>query len=319
MLILLGACGQTAPVPQEKLTITYSGSNAQFALLWEAKETGLFQKEGLDADLVQTRGGSEAMQALVAGSAQFSMAGASTLIEARGAGAGMLLVATAVPKMTSQIAVRQGIESPRDLRGKKLGIVSRGGTTDIEARWFLQSNGLKPDSDVTMVPLGGGAQLAAGLSSGVIDAAAISFLPGSAIRAVNGKILADLSQVGPTYEGQNIGTTRALVKSRPELVRRFMRAYVAAIHTFKMQKQLTIDTLRAHKVSDDPEELEQLYTKYAENIFPRAPYVSEEGLQTAMAGVPGAKAASLQPSDLIDNRFVKELDDTGYIAKLYGA
>ncbi len=315
LLCLLCSCGSTTapaatPAAPSKISITYSGNNTQFGLLWLAKETGLFQKEGLDAELVQTRGGSEAMQALVGGSAQFAMAGASTVVEAKAAGSDLSLVATAVPKMTSQIVVRQGIDAAADLKGKKLGIVSRGGTTDIEARWFLLNSGLKPDVDVAMVPLGGGAQLAGGLTSGVIDAAAISFIPGAAIRSINGKILADLMEVGPVYEGQNISTS----KTPPDVERKFMRAYVEAIHTFKTQKQLTIDTLKAHKVSDDPEELEQLYTKFAEKVFPRAPYVSAEGLQTAMAGV---NAGSLKPADMIDNRFVKELDDSGFIAKLY--
>jgi hypothetical protein len=53
-------------------------------------------------------------------------------------------------------------------------------------------------------------------------------------------------------------------------------------------------------------------------MFPRVPYVTEEQIKSSLALSENPKAAGADPKDFFDNRFIKELEDSGFIKELYG-
>lgn len=104
------------------------------------------------------------------------------------------------------------------------------------------------------------------------------------------------------------------------MVRRFTKAFVAGIHYARTQREFTLKVLKKYTRSEDPEVANANYDYFVERVIPRIPYVSEKGLQAVLdfARNQNAQAANTKVHDLMDNRFIKELDDGGFIKSLYG-
>ena len=97
-------------------------------------------------------------------------------------------------------------------------------------------------------------------------------------------------------------------------------ALVDAIHYFKTERDGTIAVIGRFLQQDDPEVLEELYRETAGVALPEKPYPTVTGMANSLAQVARTNeaAARLSPADLVDDRFVRELDTSGYIDALYG-
>ena len=114
-----------------------------------------------------------------------------------------------------------------------------------------------------------------------------------------------------------IYTTGKTIKEQPDLVRRYVRAYVEAIHYFKTRKEETMQIMRKYSRVEDRGVLEHTQSWFTENM-PDYPYPPMEGYQVVaqeMASIQ-PKAAGLNVKELVDARFVKELEDAGFVANL---
>jgi LysM repeat protein len=134
-------------------------------------------------------------------------------------------------------------------------------------------------------------------------------------------MLADLQMLGLEYQYTAMATTRDLIKSRPDLVRSVVKASVEAIHYLKTHRKEAIDILRKYMKTDDTEALAETYEAIALNLVPERPYPTLRGIQVILQELapkdPKAKAA--RPEQFVDMSFVKELDASGFIDRLYKA
>jgi ABC-type nitrate/sulfonate/bicarbonate transport system substrate-binding protein len=131
-------------------------------------------------------------------------------------------------------------------------------------------------------------------------------------------VLLDLISLKIPFPQRGIYTTGKYIKEQPDTVRRYVRAYVEAIHFFKTRKEETIQILRKYSRVEDRGVLEHTQTWFTQNM-PEYPYPPVEGYQTVLQEMASSnpKAAALNPKDLVDARFVKELEDSGFVAGLY--
>ena len=102
-------------------------------------------------------------------------------------------------------------------------------------------------------------------------------------------------------------------------MRGVVAALVDAIHYFKTDRAGTIAVIGRFLQQDDPEVLESC-TESAGAALPEKPYPTVAGMANSLAQVARTNeaAARLSPADLVDDRFVRELDAAGYIDALYG-
>jgi LysM repeat protein len=132
-------------------------------------------------------------------------------------------------------------------------------------------------------------------------------------------MLADLQMLGLEYQHTSMATSRALLKSKPELARDFMRAYVEGIHFAKTNRKETMDILGKYLRTDDREVLEETYESIVQTLVPEKPYPTLKGIQIILRefGLKDAAARSARPEQFVDTTILKELDSSGFIDKLY--
>ena len=130
----------------------------------------------------------------------------------------------------------------------------------------------------------------------------------------------NLVSVRLPYQGVGVATTRAFIRDNPDVVRRYVRSQVEAVHRIKTDRETGIKVLAKYLALQDKEILERSYDDAStEDKLPQKQYPSLEGIKKILEPLaetdPKAKAA--KPEDFVDMRFVKELDDSGFIEELY--
>src|SRR4030095_1498095 len=135
----------------QKLRVAYAAITAAFAIPWVAKEAGIFQRHGLDVELVYIASGSRAVQTLVGGSVDVAAFGGPAGIDAQLAGADTVYVGIPVNRVIAFTAAGPQIQRVEELRGKMIGVTRIGTVTDFFTRLYLRQNGLVPDRDVMIL------------------------------------------------------------------------------------------------------------------------------------------------------------------------
>lgn len=121
------------------------------------------------------------------------------------------------------------------------------------------------------------------------------------------------------YTLHGIGTRKSYIRDRRDTVLRFMRAYVEAIHAFKTRKELALATLKKYARMSDISLMNETYDDYAQRLIPTVPYPSAAGIQTIIDHLAKTRseAKGLKPGDFIDTSILKEIEDSGFVKKLY--
>ena len=301
----------------ERLHVGYSIYSGMTAPLWATKEAGLFEKNGLNVQLVYLRGGTEAAQALVTGDIPFAMMGGGAVISSNLAGSGSVILAGIENAILFKLVTSREIDSPEKLRGKKLGVASLGGSTYLATLRAVQHFGMKP-SDVTILAMGGGPTRLAAVQSGAIQGAV--FLPPETLIAkkLGLNFLLDLGSLGVDFQNAVIAAGRSVVEKKPETARRFVKALVEGIHAYKTDRYFGLRLLRKYLKTDDQEIIEETYDFYGDKVSAK-PYPTVKGMQAVLSdlAVRNPKAKDAQPSQLVNLSFLKQLDESGYIDRLY--
>ena len=183
---------------------------------------------------------------------------------------------------------------------------------------MLAKLGLNPDTDVTMLQIGGDPTRLAALLAGTIDASV--FNPPLYKRAVEGgmRVLANIEDMGFPVQASALVTTDRFAKKNYDLTRRAVRSIIESIHVIKTNPELTKRSIRKYLRFKDERDTDEAY-QIMRDILPRKPYPSVEGVKAVLdelcPKLPAAKTA--QPRDFMDIRFIEELDRSGYIDRLY--
>jgi NitT/TauT family transport system substrate-binding protein len=134
--------------PLVKVVVGYGSTDDGVAILGFAKETKLFEKRGLDVELVGMGTGSVSLRALIAKDLEISSLSGSGLVQAALQGADTVLIAALINGFVFKVFSAPEISSPAQLKGKKLGVSRYGATSDFAVRLALKKWGLNPDRDV---------------------------------------------------------------------------------------------------------------------------------------------------------------------------
>ena len=151
--LLLAFAVTIAAAQNRPIQTAYSAISAGIGSLWLTQEQGIFKKHGLDSNLIYIRGGTTAVQALLAGEIQFGHLSPAPMLAAWAQGADFVWVGTTTHQMVFTLITDSTIIKGSDLKGKKIGITRIGSASDLALRAALENFGLGP-KDVTMISIG---------------------------------------------------------------------------------------------------------------------------------------------------------------------
>ncbi len=239
-ILYAGTKTSAAPV---RLTVAYSAITGAQALPWIGKETGIFEKYGFDAQLVYIPGSAAQISTLVSGDVQFSQATGPAVIYAQLAGADVVFLTGNMKTFTWNLMAVPEIKTMADLKGKVLGISRFGSATDFAARFALERFKLDPQKDVKIIQAGGMQEIVSGLLGKKIDAGLLSSPQHLTALDRGFHILLSLPDLNIPYQGNGLTTTRSFIARNENLVRDFVKSYLAAIQYYKTNAQGTMRIL----------------------------------------------------------------------------
>ena len=315
LMVLIGHPWASAQTPTRVMS-GYAATSGPHAVLWIAREAGLFEKNGLRTDVAYIRSGSTMAQTLVSGEIQMSQMGGPAILAAGVAGMDVTLVAVALN--TTPIVIMGTVSKIEDLKGKGVGITRFGSNTDISARFAIRKAGLQPEKDVALVQLEDYPGIMGGIASGRIAAGALADPFTDAAKKLGDKEIADIASMGLEFPFVGIAAKKSYVKDNADTVQRFVRAYTEAIAIYKNNRDMAMKVTSKYTGIKDPAILTSTVNFYAPKLA-RVPYPTVGGIRFVLdqVAVRDPRAKNFAPETFMDTRFVKQLEDSGFIKGLY--
>lgn len=222
-----------------------------------AQRQGYYQQEGFDLELIVVSSGIPAVQAVIAGDLDFATTGnVATLAAMRGMPIRNVMVSSTA---TDQVlVVRPEIRRVEDLKGKILGVAGIRSVSDVSIRLLLTKYGLTPDSDVTIVSLGGSGVRLTSLQGGKIDGTLLSAPHNKAAVKAGFRELFWMKDLRGVPSG-GLATSLRKIQNDPDFIVRAIRTTLKAIQFIKRNKEETLKLMAKELAIKDREISSMVY------------------------------------------------------------
>ena len=311
---LSGASAQT------RITIGVAAMSPRTIPLLIAQEQGLFAKQGLEARIVLIKGAPILVASLISGDLEIGYTGGTSVLGAAASGPYLKILSSISSKLTHTMLALPSLKTAEQLRGKRFGIQSMGGTTWMHTILGLEHVGLDVKRDnINILMIGDSVLIGQSLEAGRIDAAV---LDGGLARRLISKgfsVIVDLTPANIPMVNQAVVVPPEFVQKRPELAERILMVLVdsLAFTLAPMNKNIVLRTIMRRLQLEDAKVGEEGYQDLMTSIE-RKPFPSLDGLRNIrrLMATQNPKAANVKVEDLIDNRIIRKLDENGYMDKV---
>jgi NitT/TauT family transport system substrate-binding protein len=306
----------------DPLVVSYASVSGSRAPLWIAKEMGLFEKYGLDGRPIYVPAGYPSVSALISGDVQFIATGGSVVAAAAARGAQVVMVAT-LGSIAYKLMAHPSISTIEGLRGKIIGGLRPGTTTDFVLQRILLKVGLTPGKDVTILPTGLSRsderlllmfQGKIHATIGTVDNVAQLELKGLKVN-----VIADPLELGVPTPASDISSTRPFLTNQRNRAKAFLRAFCEAIWLGRNDKEVAFRVYRKYMRIDEPKLLDSMHRNYLLTSIPVKPYPMEDAIQADLEDLSSsiAELRGKKASDFMDTSLLKELENEGFFARLH--
>jgi ABC-type nitrate/sulfonate/bicarbonate transport system substrate-binding protein len=257
-----------------------AADNAFYALFGAAEQLGYYKDANLKVEITVYRGGAAAQEAMNAGAADvigYFGAGAALAIS-KGAKSAMVAALSERPAGWYILAdSKSGITSMKDLDGKKVGISSKGGVTDMFALWAADRAGVS----ITTVPIGSGALVPATKAGQV---SAIPCFPSLSLRLIASGEMRPLVDLGkdmvPTYPDVIVASEAAMTTQAAQL-RAFLAASFKALDRMQHDQTFGLSYLKIYTSETNDKINQQVYEQII-RTQPANGEIKPEGIQNSV-------------------------------------
>lgn len=301
-----------APVMAANVNVVWTSEVGSFAPLWVTKEAKLFEKYGNNVQLIFIQGASSAAAALSSGDAQVGMFSPQVVISTPALE--LIMFGRLGNTMDNRIFARKGITSLKQV--KRIAISRFGSNADFAARYLLQREGIRPDTDVALLQVGNQSNRIAAVETNNADAAMLTPPMTLHARKLGMNLLVDASKLNIPYSSlMFVARKPYLAKMRPEMIN-FTKAMIEGVHRYKADKEFSLKVLAKYMKLQDREVLEENFREYD---FPTRPYPAQEYFELPMQEVAkkDPKILKENPERYTDMSLVKEIEASGFIDKLH--
>ena len=301
----------------DKLTGLHSAQVMSQSMPWIAQEAGLFKKYDLDFRLVFIPSSPVATAATLNGDAEIGVTGAIGNVRAYVQGFTDLVFIGGIKNiLTHSLLGKPEIKRPEDLKGKKVGVGRFGGNTHYFTIQALKRFGMDAGKDIQTIQTGGGPETVAALLSGTVDAAGLVAPGDSAVAARGFRYVINGPELRIPYGAAQFVTLRSVIAKRGAVMGRFMRVMAESAKILYTDKNFVYKVLGKYLRITDTKVLDAAYQSEIPALERRLE-IHDAALQASLDEIaptdPRAKA--IKPQELIDRRYLVELDKSGVFDK----
>ena len=305
---------------QSKITVGVAAMSPRTIPLIIAQEQGLFAKQGIEARVVLIKGAPILVASLVSGELEVGYTGGTSVVGAAAQGSYLKILSSVSSKLTHTMLASPNLKNAEQLRGKRFGIQSMGGTTWMHTILGLEHVGLDVKRDnINILVIGDSVLIGQSLEAGRIDAAVLDGVLARRLINKGFSVIVDLTPANIPMVNQAIVVAPEFVQKRAELAERILMVLVdsLAFTLAPVNKGIVIKTIMRRLQISDPKVSEEGYQDLLTSIE-RKPFPSLDGLRNIrrLMATQNPKAANVKIEDLIDTRLIRKLDENGYIEKI---
>ena len=314
------ALAQSAKPQQLRLAV--STATPHNTPLWVAKDKKIFDKYGLDVQLIFVMGGALVTQMLAAGEIQIAANAPAALLGLVAGGEKIAMFIGISNTSPFTLISQPNIKAAADLKGKRLGTARFGGSSHVSALIALDYLKLDPKRDnVVLLQTGLDPERMAALEQKGLDAAMLQRLATKTMLAKGYTQLLNLNQAKIPYQNTVLASRRDYMASNAKSFESFTRAVVEGYaYVFnKENKQAVKEVIAKNLRLPNADAAEDFYLEAQEELD-RKPYPTLDGTRTVIKFVAeqNPKVAAIKAEDIIDLSWLKRLDDEGFFKKVYG-
>jgi NitT/TauT family transport system substrate-binding protein len=283
-----------------------------------ARGSSIYKYNLSDVQLVYIPGGPVIIQSMLAGEANLANMAPPAALAAWVRGADFAVVGSAVNRLLETVVTASHIKSPKDLKGKRVGIGRYGSLMDAAFREALRYYNLTPDKDVIVIQAGAEGLRLAALAAGALDGAMLSGAERIQAEKLGFHVLIDFSKLPLEFPNNGIIVRKDFARNNRETVKKFLKAWVEGIKIFKTDPELSLKVLGKYLRVKDQEVLAKSYEPYPP-VFDRIPFPKRDGFIFALERLTKElpEAAKMNADNFIDNSIIQELEKEGFIKDLY--
>ncbi|HEY3305992.1 MAG TPA: ABC transporter substrate-binding protein [Candidatus Binatia bacterium] len=306
-----------------KIVIAHAAMNARVAPLWVAQEHGFFAKNGVAANTIFIRQAPVLVAALSVGDVQIGYTGGTSVMAAVAGGADLKMIASLINRLGYDLVAAPSIKSAKDLRGKRFGVQSLGGTIWMAGILGLEHVGLDPARDnINFLAIGDQTVLTQALEAGRIDATVLDGVFSRRLKQKGFTIIAELQQTDIPFSGQGLIVKSAYLQEQRETLEGLLKGLLEGIafSVAPKNKSAVVGTIMKRLKLSDPAVAEEGYQDVMKSVD-RRPYPSIDGLRNIQrlmkTQTPAAQKVKVE--EMVDDRILRRLDQSGFIDKLFEA
>jgi NitT/TauT family transport system substrate-binding protein len=324
LTVLLGvlAAGSAVAQPRaQQLKLAVSTATPHNTPLWVARDKKIFEKYGLDVQMLFVMGGSLVAQMLAAGEIQVAANAPAALLSLIAGGTDIAMFLGISNTSPFSLISQPNIKTAAELKGKRLGTARFGGSSHISALIALDHLGLDLKRDrIILIQTGLDPERVAALEQKGLDAAMLQRLATKTMVAKGYTQILNLTQAKIPYQNTVLAARRDRMAANPALYENFIRAVVEgyAFVFDKDNKQQVKEILAKNLRLPNADAAEDFYQEALEELD-RKPYPTVEGTRTVIKYVAeqNPKVASVKAEKVVDASWLKKLEDEGFFARVY--
>ena len=311
--------GQAQEIKLGTLNLAYASATPRAAYLWIAKDHRLFEKYGLNVNLVSVRGSGTTMQTLLGSDVDLIYVTGAAAVTAAARGAPVVIIATS-GNNDYKILTQPAISSLQQLKGKIIGISNPAGSDYFALRRMLPKLGLIPGKDVSFLTTGIQSSIEKVLlvlegrihaTLGSADTVALYEMRGQKLN-----VLADAVENGVYVTSGDIAARRQFLKENPAKVKAFLKAMIEAMWIAKKNPSSFAAVLRKYLKLEDPKLVSIMHKNNALD-YPSKPFPSDEAIKQAIEDIATTSSdLKLSDKEFTDTSLLKEIDKEGFFAAI---
>lgn len=308
---------QAAPLTKVRAAFSaFAYANPPF---WIAKDLKLFQKYGLDVELVYVSG-AKPIQAMLGGSIDVSQVGGAAVVSAAAQGADVVILGTVFTRLVFALHAAPQIKEVGDLKGKTIATGSIGGNSYFAGLVLIRAFGWAPNRDVGLMAAGGSPEVLAAVQQRKFPAGIMAPPTTYLAERMGFRQIFDIASLDFPFPTISVVSTRKFIQANPEVIQNVLRATAEAIYLYKTQPEITLPVVAKYmRVPMDDPSLLQSHQRYGRHMN-QTLVPSLEGIKFILDFLTEQQAGIKvkEPAAFVDFRFLRQLEEEGFFKKFSG-